>query len=166
MTDRWTSIRAHPHREQSVASTRAPQALPTVRKGQMVWNADAGFVRADRLVPGECRSRDFLTDATEPTQPLLQNDAERILHALESLRTPLTDARSSAELRKAVNVPLASASTSGDIQRSKKRTPSSSSVMISPYGRRREKERAGRSEEGGMRQLLARRDVQRAEDGG
>lgn len=52
MTDRWTSIRSHPHREQSVASTRAQQPLPTVRKGQMVWDSEAGFVRADRLAPG------------------------------------------------------------------------------------------------------------------
>lgn len=81
------------------------------------------------------------------------NQAERILSALESMRkTPLADARketqetsligsSSRQIRRAINVPLATAQAgeSARQRRDKERLGGDErvSVMISPYGRRR-----------------------------
>lgn len=103
--------------------------------------------------------------AAEIPKPVHQNDAERILFALESMRkTPLTDARKSAsssssalppdlvgsssrQLRKAISVPLATpqAGESAKQRRDRERLGDDKvSVMISPYGRRREVDRSTR----------------------
>jgi nucleoporin NUP1 len=101
----------------------------------------------------------------EAPQPVHQNDAERILYALESMRkTPLTEARtstssfgsmppdlvgsSSRSLRKAISVPLATAQA-GDTarqRREKDRLGDDYNVMISPYGRRKAVERDQRDQ--------------------
>lgn len=54
---------------------------PSARKRRMVWDPEMGFVDADDL------------EARRPKPPPPQNEAERILRALESMRTPLGDAR-------------------------------------------------------------------------
>lgn len=54
---------------------------PLSRKRRMVWDPEMGFVDAEDLA----RRR--------PPPPPPQNEAERILRALESMRTPLGDAR-------------------------------------------------------------------------
>ena len=99
--------------------------------------------------------------SAELPKPVHQNDAERILFALEAMRkTPLTDARkssmfasssdslppelvgsSSRQLRKAISVPLATAQSgeSAKQRRDRERLGEKNvSVMISPYGRRRQ----------------------------
>ena len=102
----------------------------------------------------------------EPPKPVHQNEAERILFALESMRkTPLTEARtssstfgstssfpsdligsSSRQIRKAINVPLATAQA-GDTakrRREKEWLGEEYHVMISPYGRRIQADKAVR----------------------
>lgn len=132
----------------SLAAAASGVQLPPVRKGQMVWDAEKGFVRASEL------------QAEAPRLPQ-QNDAERILCALESMRkTPLIDASapglpsalvgsSSRNLRKAIAVPLATSQASENA-RSKRHggdwMQDSVSAMISPYGRRKAVEQVARDE--------------------
>ncbi|KAK4687194.1 hypothetical protein P7C73_g2935, partial [Tremellales sp. Uapishka_1] len=144
----------------AAASRRLGSATPGVlpiRKGQMVWDAEKGFVRESEL------------KAVAAPKPIPKNDAERILQALEEMRTPLEDARkgslvasssnhrslpveligaSSRQIRKAVNVPLATAQAGETARkrREKERLSDSSSVMISPYGRRRQADRSQQAE--------------------
>lgn len=101
-----------------------------------------------------------LTTVAEQPKPVHSNDAERILHALESMRkTPLTEARSgtalpselvgssSRQLRKAINVPLATAQAgdSAKRRRDKERLGEDFNMMVSPYGRRKQTKRVERS---------------------
>ncbi|RSH85244.1 hypothetical protein EHS25_005051 [Saitozyma podzolica] len=153
MRDRWGSREREPGSPASAAASRrlgslAPSsANPAIRKGQLVWNGDKGFVRESEL------------RAAEQPKPVPSNEAERILFALESMRkTPLTEARSSTsfssdfglppelvgsssrQLRKAINVPLATAQAgeSAKRRRDRDRLGEDYNVMISPYGRRRQ----------------------------
>lgn len=134
---------------------------------------------SSKLVCSECCVPSHVIDdiSAEAFKPVHQNDAERILFALESIRkTPLTDARksssfnnnplppeligsSSRQLRKAISVPLATAQAGENAknQRHRERLGENHvSVMISPYGRRREMDQATND---------ARRNKQR-QDGG
>ncbi|KAL7422814.1 hypothetical protein Q5752_002110 [Cryptotrichosporon argae] len=165
MQDRWNS----PSSPVSLTGSRrhgsaapAATALPPIRKGQMVWDADKGFVRQSEL-------------QAEVPKPVQQNDAERILFALESMRkAPLIDASqtrapivnslpaelvgsSSRSIRRAIAVPLATAQAEENVRKAgaaavARRNPSnwdpeaSVSNMISPYGRRKHVERAAREE--------------------
>ena len=54
---------------------------PSARKRRMLWDPEMGFVDTEDMV------------AHRPPPPPPQNEAERILRALESMRTPLGDAR-------------------------------------------------------------------------
>ena len=54
---------------------------PSARKRRMLWDPEMGFVDTEDVA------------AHRPTPPPPQNEAERILRALESMRTPLGDAR-------------------------------------------------------------------------
>ena len=110
----------------------------------MVWDSEKGFVRESEL-------------RAEAPKPVHQNEAERILFALESMRkTPLSDARktpsfdtippelvssSSRQLRQAINVPLATAQAGDSARQRRDRERLGGdervSVMISPYGRRK-----------------------------
>jgi nucleoporin NUP1 len=168
MRDRWrepgspASLAA----SRRLGSTTPSSALPPIRKGQLVWNGEKGFVRESELKSGKAdiklHDKGFLTIAAEQPKPVHQNDAERILFALESMRkTPLTEARSStsftsgsslpAELigsssrqfRKSINVPLATAQAgeSAKQRRDKERLGDDYNVMISPYGRRKQVDR-------------------------
>lgn len=136
-------------------------SMPAIRRGQMIWDSEKGFVRESELragayarLPSRGPGRAYKTEAPKPVH---QNEAERILFALESMRkTPLSDARktpsydtlppdlvgsSSRQLRQAINVPLATAQAgdSARQRRDKERLGGDErvSVMISPYGRRR-----------------------------
>ncbi|WVQ85907.1 hypothetical protein IAT38_008075 [Cryptococcus sp. DSM 104549] len=141
MKDRWDGRGGSPA---SIAasqriSSATPSSHPPIRKGQLVWNQqEKVFVRES----------DYR--ASQLPEPVHKNEAERILHTLESLRkTPLSEARreaptlvgqSSRTLRKTINVPLATAAAgdSARLRRDKERLGDSSlSVMISPYGRRK-----------------------------
>ena len=55
--------------------------VPSARKRRMVWDPEMGFVDTEDLA------------SRRPPPPPPQNEAERILRALESMRTPLGDAR-------------------------------------------------------------------------
>ena len=168
MRDRWEPPMSS---ASAVASRRlgsvAPSssAMPPIRKGQMVWDAERGFVRESELRQGMrfLHSVTALISSSEAPKPVHANDAERILFALESMRkTPLAEARntpastgglppeligsSSRQLRKAINVPLATAQ-SGDSARSRREknrgtSMDDASMMISPYGRRRQMDSA------------------------
>lgn len=63
------------------------------RQKRFVWDADMGFVSRD-----EQRAR------RQPPKPVPQNEAERILNVLESMRTPLGDARKDASARSSMTV--------------------------------------------------------------
>lgn len=159
MRDRWSKEPGSP-RAQRMSSLAPSSSMPPIRKGQLVWNSDKGFVRESELRSGiligvynPYKQADSLADIPA-VQP---NQAERILFALESMRkTPLTDARksqpvdtlpssligsSSRQIRRAINVPLATtqAGESARQRRDKERLGGDErvSVMISPYGRRR-----------------------------
>ena len=54
---------------------------PSARKRRMLWDPEMGFVDTEDMA------------AHRPPPPPPQNEAERILRALESMRTPLGDAR-------------------------------------------------------------------------
>ncbi|KIR35691.1 nucleoporin nsp1 [Cryptococcus deuterogattii MMRL2647] len=124
------------------ATTPAP-----MRRGQMVWNQDDKvFMRESEL------------KASQKPAPVHKNEAERILHTLETMRkTPLTDARkgdippllgqSSRTLRRSINVPLATAAAGESARQRKDKERFGDlgvSVMISPYGRRRVADREER----------------------
>ena len=55
--------------------------MPSARKRRMLWDPEMGFVDTEDMA------------AHRPPPPPPQNEAERILRALESMRTPLGDAR-------------------------------------------------------------------------
>lgn len=63
------------------------------RQKRFVWDSDMGFVSRD-----EQRARQ------QPPRPIAQNEAERILNVLESMRTPLGDARRDASARSSMTV--------------------------------------------------------------
>ena len=134
-------------------NTRAGSAdtttFPPIRRGNLVYAGDKGFVRESELRAEEPPNRGA-------------NDAEKLLFALENRRnTPLQAARSSAlpfsqggpfphhlvgastrQIRKEINVPLPTAHAretvrglrEKDLQEERERGVS---VLISPYGRRR-----------------------------
>lgn len=60
---------------------------PSARKRRMIWDPEMGFVDAEDL------------ESRRPVPPPPQNEAERILRALESMRTPLGDARREGLIR-------------------------------------------------------------------
>jgi nucleoporin NUP1 len=123
----------------------------------MVWDAERGFVRESDL-------------RAENPGPVGANEAERILFALENRRnTPLQTARAAAvpfsqggplpaelvgastrQIRKAINVPLATAQTRETLRSKREKELQEDrqrgvSVLISPYGRRRQAEEELRS---------------------
>ena len=128
--------------------------------------ASSGKASSKLVSPPLLISRVAPDDSTvEVPKPVHQNDAERILFALESMRnTPLANARnptafsdgslpsdligsSSRQLRKAISVPLATAQTGENFRHRRDRERQADkgvSVTISPYGRRREVDLATR----------------------
>lgn len=162
------------------------------KRGPLVWDPDKGFMRENEALqagerPSSRKRNSAIAGLAQPAkQPTHKNDAERILFALESMRsTPLADARktapstsqnlvgaSSRALRTAINVPL-STSQAEEGQRSRHarerlgETPVS--TMISPYGRRRQQDKVNRDarrdrtaemeEESGACRLVSSADV-------
>lgn len=137
-------------------------AFPPIRRGPLVWDSDRGFIRESEL-------------RAENPGPVGANEAERILFALENRRnTPLQSARSSAvpfsqggpfpaelvgassrQIRKAINVPLATAQSRETLKSKMEKELKADrergvSVLISPYARRKAAEeelRAARAAE-------------------
>lgn len=142
MRDRWGSASPASASVRRHASLAPSTSMPKIRKGPLVWDGEQGFVREAEL-------------RADSQPPVHQNEAERILFALESLRkTPLSDARkpwsegplpsdlvgaSSRSIRKAVQVPLATAQAGASAKQRRDRDRLGDerlSVLISPYGRR------------------------------
>ncbi|PWN53986.1 hypothetical protein IE53DRAFT_365862 [Violaceomyces palustris] len=134
----------------------------SARKRQMVWDSELGFISREEL------------RAREPAPPVPKNEAERILNVLESMRTPLGDARRENNVRtmtpsrhmNTVPVPLpvadrsgASSSMSGPSP--KKSTQTSMAASVAPYSRALRKSKLSQShlpvdEQSGMRARLRR----------
>ncbi|WFD42779.1 hypothetical protein MPSI1_001429 [Malassezia psittaci] len=102
---------------------------PSARKRQMAWDPSIGFVDVNEL---EQKRR-------KPAPP--QNEAERILRALESMRTPLGDARREGMFRSqsmpswhtsSISVPLPSAAKKDTLAAP---LPASPSRTIAPHSR-------------------------------
>ena len=171
-------------------SSTQPDRKRLKSRGQMVWQPEEGFLskstldhragtsispRRAQLVlpsPGELeltlRSPSLASSTAPPPLPT-SNAAERILLALESMRSPLLDARRhhptvpaamtrSTSLPK-IHVPSAAA-------REREQLDKRRDTMISPYGRVREKKEKDRSEVrgSGLRKTLSRRDVEDQQD--
>ncbi|EKD03413.1 nucleoporin nsp1 [Trichosporon asahii var. asahii CBS 8904] len=150
---------SHARSHGSLGQSQRQQPTP-IRRGQMVFDAERGFIRESDL------------EAEKP-KPVAQNEAERILFHLEALRKPTKIEKktpapstglppsligsSSRQLRKAISVPLA---TQADKEKTKKKHGSewladkAISAMISPYGRRRAVDELARSQ---RRELAASR---------
>jgi len=137
------------------AAMRSGSVGPTstfspIRRGPLVYAAERGFIPEAEL-------------RAQSNTPVGANEAERILFALENRRnTPLQAARTSAipftqggpfphdlvgastrQIRKAINVPLATAQTRETLKNQREKEIQEErqrgvSVVISPYGRRRQ----------------------------
>ncbi|ORX41071.1 hypothetical protein BD324DRAFT_654664 [Kockovaella imperatae] len=143
--ERWESGSARPD---SPMRNGTPQ-----RRGQLIWDAEKGFIREDELSGNRAAAK-----------LVGKNEAERILFALEAQRsTPLRSASpivpggslppeligaSSRTLRQAISVPLATAMAGETARgrRDKDRSENKASMMISPYGRRRQVDDATRDQ--------------------
>lgn len=104
------------------------------RKRQMVWDAELGFVSRQEQI------------AARPPKPIANNEAERLLNALEGMRTPLGDARRDSSARsshQAINIPLAVPSSD-----SSRRSGAGDYVKaVSPYARAMRKQKMQRADQ-------------------
>ena len=122
--------RSPPRPDANADATDAPAEQPSARKRRIVWDPAMGFVDADEL------------ERSRPRPPPPQNEAERILRALESMRTPLGDARREGIVRSqsmpswqttSISVPLpAPTQRTGTLSASQSRSPGRS---IAPHSR-------------------------------
>ncbi|PWN36678.1 uncharacterized protein FA14DRAFT_159099 [Meira miltonrushii] len=98
------------------------------RKRQMVWDSELGFISRQEQI------------AARPPKPTANNEAERLLNALEGMRTPLGDARRDSAARSShqpINIPLAVPSSD-----SSRRSGAGDYVKaVSPYARAMRKQK-------------------------
>lgn len=152
-------------------------AFPPIRRGPLVFDSDRGFVRESEL-------------RAENSGPVGANEAEKILFALENRRnTPLQSARSAAvpfsqggpfpvelvgassrQIRKAINVPLATAQSRETLKSKMEKElradrERGKSVLISPYARRRAAEDELRAARVAERMERDKEERDRAESG-
>lgn len=107
------------------------------RKRQMVWDPKLGFISRQEQI------------AARPPKPVANNEAERLLNALESMRTTLGDARrdgtarSTTPSRRTINVPLAVSSSD-----SSRRSGAGDYVKaVSPYARTMRKQKMQKADQ-------------------
>ncbi|CDZ97361.1 hypothetical protein [Phaffia rhodozyma] len=137
--------------------------------GQMVWEPDAGFMSQKTA---ELR-------AGPPPPPPSTNAAERILQALESMRSPLTEARrhlpTSATTSQLSDLPRSFSlgrihiPTASKEHGAKEKETRRADLMISPYGRGKvrrdlEKEKMGRTGGSRLRNMLSMAGKQNGRD--
>ncbi|KAL7414117.1 hypothetical protein BDY24DRAFT_370012 [Mrakia frigida] len=154
---RSASVVSLDNSRRSMSVTDEPDRKRSKSRGQMVWQPEEGFL-----------SKITVEQRAVPSPLPTSNAAERILLALESMRSPLLDARRhhptlpsslprSSSLSK-IHVPSAAA-------REKEKEDRKRDVMISPYGRGRDKKEKERSDVkgSGLRQALGRKEMEEDE---
>ena len=122
--------RDEPMHESDMEMDNDSHYVPSSRKRRMVWDPEMGFVDAEDLA------------ARRPPPPPPQNEAERILRALETMRTPLGDARRERLIKSrsrsswhltSIPVPLPTPEREGVLSSSRLRAPAFRS--IAPHSR-------------------------------